>query len=182
MTFRIPDTAAVQRFVDLKIGGGRFRFCMLFGVYTCMFAWLFQQWEMPLAYIYLQPVSAVTAAVLNIIGITAHLDTSSVPLGFCIIALEHMTFRVIHECTGIFTLFIYLAATLAYPADFRQRVLGVVGGVAAFFAYSCLRLTLLGVVAQFGSGWVTHIHMWLILVNPGYALLVWLLWAKKVTS
>lgn len=156
------------------------RFCLLFALSLSIFASLFHLWEIPLAHLYLQPVSAVTSTTLNAVGITAQLDTSSVPLGFCLIAMERITFRVIHECTGIFSLFIFLAAVLAYPAPMRAKGWAVALGLVAFFLYGCLRLVLLGVVGQLAPTWVPVLHQWMVLINLGYALSVWLFWVTRL--
>lgn len=159
----------------------RLRFCLLFAAALGGMMASFELWQEPFSRLYLRPVCEVTATGLNVLGVPADLDTASALQGFCTIEMARVTFRVIHECTGIFTLFIYLAAVLAYPASTRGRLAGALGGVIAFFLYSTTRLVLLGVVAHLNPSWISLFHAWLmVLTNLGFALFVWLLWVERV--
>jgi exosortase/archaeosortase family protein len=95
--------------------------------------------------------------------------------------MEQTSLRVIPECTGIFTLFIYLAAVLAYPATLGARAWGVTLGVGGVFLFSTARLVVLGVVGQAIPAWLTLFHMGLMVVaNLGFALFLWLWWTGRV--
>jgi len=39
--------------------------------------------------------------------------------------LKNMTFEIIHECTGIFALMIYFSCTMAYPTNWRNKIIGI---------------------------------------------------------
>lgn len=174
------NATTMDRFASFA-RGPRLRFTLLFGAYLAAFASVFHMGDASLARLHLHPMSATAAASLNALGIAAHLDASHVPEGYCLIAMSQVTFRVIHECTGIFTVFILLAAILAYPASARARLLGGVGGVLAFFGYGSARLVLLGVLGRWGPELVSFTHVWLMgLTNLGFALCLWLLWIDRV--
>lgn len=159
----------------------RRRFCLGFAAGLALMTTGFEIWQEPFSRLYLQPLCMVATAVLKAIGVTAALDTTGVPQGFCTISMARTTFRVIHECTGIFTLFIYVAAVLAYPASRRARLAGALGGTVAFFLYSAARLVLLGVVGHLDPAWIAHVHAWLMVaMNLGFALFVWLWWVERV--
>lgn len=161
--------------------GPRTRFCLGFAAILGLLAAGFQVGQEIFAHLYLRPVSEAAALLLGLARIPAHLDASHTAQGFCTISLPALTFRVIHECTGLFTLFIYLAAVLAFPVPWRSRLVGAAGGAVAFLAYSSLRLVALGVVGYARPEWVVYAHSWLmVLTNLGYALFIWLVWAERV--
>jgi exosortase/archaeosortase family protein len=158
------------------------RYCLLLAAYLAGFAVLFNLGQEAWSRLWLQPVCQAATAMLQALGIAARLDTSSVGQGVCTISMARTSLRVIHECTGIFTLFIYLAATLAYPAAVRARIWGMALGIGGFLLFSTARLGILGVVGQAAPGWLALIHLGLMVVaNLGFALFLWLFWVGKVT-
>lgn len=159
----------------------RVRFCLLFTIWALCFSLIFENWQSLFATAYMQPLSAMTAVLLNWLGVSTEMDASALSQGFCLLRMEHMTFRVIFECTGIFPLFIFASATLAYPASLRQKAQGVVLGFIAFFLFSSLRMVALGIVAQLMPQWMEFSHIWLMmLVNAGFAGFIWLCWVNRV--
>ena len=160
----------------------RTRFCLLFVIWAVAFSLLFEHWQFLFTSGYMHPVSTVAALLLNAIGVETRLDTGSLSQGFCLLRMEGLTFRVIFECTGIFPLFIFAAATLAYPASLLQKGQGLFTGFIAFFLYSSLRLVLLGIVGHVMPHWVRFSHLWLmILMNVGFAIFIWLCWVTRVS-
>ena len=158
-------------------------FCILFAAYISLLVLSFDRWESIFASLYLYPVSLVTATLLDLIGVHATLDTSSLALGFCILVMEQITFHVKYECTGIFALFIYLAAIFAYPAAAAYKVRGVLIGISAFFAYSALRLVLLGLIGHLIPAWIRFCHIYLmVLFNMGFVLFLWASWVNREPS
>lgn len=159
----------------------RLRYCLLLAAYLAGFAVLFGLHQELWARVYLQPVCQAATALLQAVGIPARLDLGSVHLGVCTIVMQRTSLRVIHECTGIFTLFIYLAAVLAYPAAVSARIRGAALGVGGFFLFSAARLGILGAIGQAAPGWLALFHLGLMVVaNMGFALFLWLWWIGKV--
>jgi exosortase/archaeosortase family protein len=56
---------------------------------------------------------------------------------------DHARLRVLRGCEGVETVFLVLAAVLAFPAGWRARALGAVGGTALAYLLSVARLALL---------------------------------------
>ena len=103
----------------------RLRFLLLFVAGVSLLAAAFSQWQSLFDKAYLYPVSSAAARLLNLLGVPTRLEAGSASLGFCLLVFEDITFRVIHECTGIFALFIFLAALLAYPASLYRKGRGL---------------------------------------------------------
>ena len=125
---------------------------MLFVLVLVSLVFGFERWEAAVARLYMYPMSAASAALLNLSGVTTKLDAASIDNGFCLLVMENAVFRVIHECTGIFTLLILLSAVVAYPARPAHKVCGIALAAGSFFAYGSLRLLVLGIAAHFSPG------------------------------
>jgi exosortase/archaeosortase family protein len=163
----------------IDIIGRRGRFLLLFVAGIASLALIFSQWQPFFDRAYLYPVSWTATSLLDLIGIGTRLDADPLPLGFCLMIFETSTFRVIHECTGIFALLIFAAALFAYPAPIKQKLRGLLLGLPAFFAYSALRLVVLGLVAHFQPTWIHFFHLYLmVLLNLGFLIFIWSIWVK----
>lgn len=159
----------------------RLKFCVFFAVYLGLAMAAFPHLDQLLGRIHLRPVAIGGSVLLNAIGISASLDAGTAPAGFCTLVMDQLTFRIIHECTGIFHLFVFLAAVMAYPCSISQKARGGVLGVFAFVAYGAIRLALLGVVGHFLPDLIQFFHMWLmVLVGLGFSLFLWLYWSRGV--
>ena len=159
----------------------RLRFCAVFLAYVGLLALIFKHWEAAFGWLYLYPVSYAAAQLLDLIGLPVGLDASSLSLGFCRLLFGQIVFRIIFECTGIFTLLICLAAILAYPSSLVHKAWGVALGCVSFFAYGVLRLVLLGVVVWVQPEWISFFHVYfMVLLNLGFMVLVLAVWTGWV--
>jgi len=87
------------------------------------------------------------------------------------------------NCTGLFVMFIYLSALVAYPSGLREKLLGMGLGVGALFALNLVRICTLVLVGAARPDLlnVAHYLIWqsvMIVV----ALCLWLLWAERVAD
>lgn len=157
------------------------RFSLYFAGTLILLAFFFELAQNFLATAYMYPVSWCATSLLNSLGIAAELDSRSLSAGFCDLILNHIVYRIIHECTGIFALLIFLGLVFAYPASPYHKMQGVLLGLPAFYFYSCLRLVLLGIIAHIEPRWVELSHLYMmVLVNLGFLLFVWIYWLEKI--
>jgi archaeosortase B (VPXXXP-CTERM-specific) len=91
------------------------------------------------------------------------------------------SYAVVEECTAFALVFLYGAAVLAYPATWRQRVVGLAVGIPALFALNLIRLVTLAWVGlhipeRFEA---VHLYWW-----QGFLIaftgLGWFAWARFV--
>ncbi|MFT5087918.1 MAG: exosortase/archaeosortase family protein [Candidatus Latescibacterota bacterium] len=130
---------------------------------------------------FMYPVSWAATNLLNTLGIAAELDSSPLDSGFCDLILDGIIYRIIHECTGIFALLVFLGLVSAYPTSAYHKVQGMLLGLPAFYLYSCLRLVILGIVAHIEPSLVELFHLYMmVLINLGFLLFVWIYWLEKV--
>ena len=159
------------------------RFCLWFLCCLLLLEWIFNRWQPLVGGLFMHMISATAAASLNLLGVPVRLDTSSIAAGFCIMALDTIAFQIIYECTGIFSFFILVAAIAAYPTSLVQKGWGLLLGAGAFFLYSTLRLIALGVVGHFSPAWIQPFHLYfMVLLNQGFMVFLWLFWIGKVRA
>jgi exosortase/archaeosortase family protein len=166
----------------LPLSGAQLRFCALFLLVLGLLQALFRFWQPLIGGVYMHLISVGAVSILHLLGVSARLDTTSIASGFCLVRLDTLTLRVIHECTGLFSLFILIAAICAYPAPAFSKVWGVFLGAGAFVLYSILRLTVLGLVAHLVPGRIPVFHIYLmVLLNLGFTVFLWLAWIRSLT-
>jgi exosortase H (IPTLxxWG-CTERM-specific) len=87
------------------------------------------------------------------------------------------------NCTGLFVMFIYLSALVAYPSGRREKVLGVALGFGALFALNLARISSLVVVGAARPDMlnVAHYLIWQSVMIVA-ALCLWLFWAERVAD
>ena len=157
------------------------RFCALFAVYLAVLAAGFEYGQALWARAYMWPVSAAATSIMCALGLEAVLDVSALDLGYCELAVRQIVYRVTFDCTGVFALLVYGALVAAYPASGRLRVEALLTGVPAVAVFSCLRLVVLGVVAQVEPAWIELFHVYVMeLATIGVMLYVWKHWVNRV--
>jgi len=118
---------------------------------------------------WLQDVTTIAAdAVVRMLGI------SSVRSG----TLIHLSERVLAidlACTAVFIMALYAALVLAYPVSARDRLVGIVVGIAIISVGNVLRIVAAAVVAQFAGSMFLFFHDYLFQV--GMVLLTVAAWA-----
>ena len=151
------------------------RFCLLFAVWLGLLALGFELGRSRLVDLYMYPISYAATQLLDFAGVEVRLGKAFLAAGVCEIAVREIVYLVTFECTGIFALFMCLAAVLAYPASVVNKFKGVLMVVPAFVVYSTLRLSVMGMVARFIPAQIDLFHVYImVLVNIGFVLLLWL--------
>ena len=157
------------------------RFCLLFAAWLVAMALGFEWLRPYLVHVYMHPLSYAAVWLLEVLGMDARLGLLHLSAGMCELAVDDVVYQVTFECTGIFALFMCLAAVLAYPASFSSKTRGIALVVPAFVLYSVARLCIMGMVAHFAPTQIELFHVYvMVLVNIGFVLLLWLYWVREV--
>jgi exosortase H (IPTLxxWG-CTERM-specific) len=83
-------------------------------------------------------------------------------------------------CNGIEACIVLIAAMLAFPATWRQRLIGIAIGIVAIQAFNLVRIISLFYLGQWNMDWFhfAHEYLWQALIMLD-ALFVFLLWARR---
>lgn len=149
----------------------------LFALSVSLWVTAFYLFEGVFSQFYLYPMSVVAAWILNLLGVATQLDSGQLGSGYCLLIMNTQVFRVIHECTGVFTLLILLGAIAAHRESLHRRAVGILLSILVFFTYGAMRLVVLGVASQMFPDLLDVLHVWLLaLMNLVMAALLWLVW------
>ena len=121
-------------------------------------------------------IANLAAFLLRIINIEARTQGSVIHSG-------SFAAMVDTNCTGLFVMFIYLSALVAYPSGLREKLIGVGLGFASLFALNLVRVSSLVVVgfARPDMLNVAHYLVWQSVMIVA-ALCLWLFWAERVAD
>ncbi|MBT6148242.1 MAG: hypothetical protein HN712_01775 [Gemmatimonadetes bacterium] len=156
------------------------RFLLQFGATAGILLVSFHAVEAVFGTLYLLPISWSAATLLDLMGIPAVFDAGPLAQGYCVVETLRTVFEVRFECTGLFSLFIYLAAVVAYPASGDHKIRGVAFGLPAFFSYSVLRLVVIGAIDHLVPLWLDWFHIYfMVLLNLGFFLFIWAIWVNR---
>lgn len=91
--------------------------------------------------------------------------------------------RVDNDCNGAWAHLILLASILAYPASWRERVIGILIGQPVLFALNVFRVASLFFVGIFAPSVfrATHVFVWQFLIIA-LALLILFVWVDRVVE
>ena len=118
----------------------------------------------------------ITAFFSNIFGMNAKASGTS-------LILSTMTFEIIHECTGIFALMIYFSCTIAYPTNWKRKIIGIAIGFPFILTMNLVRMIVLVYIAGYHQDIFDYVHSYLwqgtFII---FVILIWFLWIEKVVK
>ena len=84
-------------------------------------------------------------------------------------------------CNGVEAMIILFAALMAFPATWKQRLVGLLVGTIAIQALNLVRIISLFYLGQWDKDWFEffHLYLWQMLIILD-ALFVWLLWLRWI--
>ena len=87
---------------------------------------------------------------------------------------------IYNGCNGLEAILVFVAGVLAFPAPWRARLLGVVGGFVAVQVLNVVRVVSLYYVGVWRPEWFTtaHVLVWQTVVIL-FAVILWLLWVQR---
>lgn len=119
-------------------------------------------------------IARVIAAILTFIGFPSH----SVASG--IVMHEGFSYSIIYECAGIFGVMIFVAAVIAYPSKWTEKLWGLLIGVPGLFLINTIRMAALGVIGLKWRSMFDWFHEWMWQgIFIVFVIFFWLLWKEK---
>jgi exosortase H (IPTLxxWG-CTERM-specific) len=129
---------------------------------------------------FLDPVNCFTASasgwIINLLGGHSTVSQTSIssPYGGVTIA---------EGCNSVYVTILFLAGIFAFPARWKQKVLGAIMGTVALFVINLIRVVTLFYLSG-RDYWLfqeAHLHIWQFLIILAGGLL-WLLWYDKIVK
>lgn len=151
------------------------RLYLLFGAYLSVFVIAFQIDAVHKTIV--QPFTSLVAGssmlVMNLFGAVADVHG-------CTLSTPVYSINVVDGCNGIYATAILIAGILAYPRRLRDKVMGIVLGVAAIFIVNLGRVISLFYLGEHYPDIFDEVHVYawqpIIII---WAIFVWDYWARK---
>jgi exosortase H (IPTLxxWG-CTERM-specific) len=162
-------------------GGGskrkRIRFLVLFAILIVAF-------EVPLAFdpVDVHLVLPFTRVLTSVSGGILRLVGERVVVSGTTIAGACFAVDIRNGCNGLEATLFLVAATLAFPAAWRQRLIGAAAGAAAIQAINLVRIVTLYLIGCHRRSWFDafHLAVWQTIVFA-CAVLLFAAWSRRVT-
>ena len=152
-----------------------FHFLILFLLFSLVFFSIYFLFQKSLEFM-LFGTATITGFFSNIIDMTVVVDGT-------ILSLGTIDFEIIHECTGIFAIMIISSSILAYPTQYKQKIIGIIFIIPLILSLNIIRLLILIYVGKFHINLfeIVHSYLW-----QGtfiiFIILAWFLWIELVVN
>jgi exosortase H (IPTLxxWG-CTERM-specific) len=150
------------------------RFCVLFAAFTLLSFTILYLSQNAIVVPVNRHFAWISEKVLRLVGVHA---ASSGP----ILTLSTFAVEIGSNCNAIYEVGLYTAAVWAYPAPWRQRLVGTLVGATVLYVVNVLRIGTLLVVGLVQPSWfeTTHLYVWQTL----FLLVVatcWIAWVSRL--
>lgn len=116
----------------------------------------------------------------SVAGGVLSLFSSQVSYHDTTIVFKGFRVEIIDECTGLFEIFIYMAAVLAYSTSIKKKLLGLAVGIPTIYLFNIARIIFLLVAGAYSQRLFNfmHLYFWqgtlIIMISSIWA--AWLYW------
>jgi exosortase H (IPTLxxWG-CTERM-specific) len=150
------------------------RFCVLFAVFTLLSFTILYLSQNVIIVPLNRHFAWISEKMLRLVGI--HASSSG-----AIVTLSTFAVEVRSNCNAIYEVGLYTAAVWAYPASWRERLIGTLVGAAVLYVVNVFRIASLLVVGLLQPSWfeTTHLYAWqtLFLLVVGTC---WIAWVSRI--
>lgn len=121
-------------------------------------------------------IANVLAFTLSLLGVKATVQGEDVLLG-------GFSLSIVEECTAVFASLIYVSCVLAYPADFKSKLMGIGFGIPVIQVVNLARLIVLSLTGLYYPGIFEFVHTYIwqsIFII--FVIGVWLVWLERIVK
>ena len=158
--------------------GPALKFLALFAGIYCSLAAILSTIP-PASHHFTNVVTEGAGLILSHLGFFTEVSALALASGYAEIHFNSTVYRVNEDCTGLSIILLVVAAIVAIPTPLRLRILGVV--LMGFLAASigCMRIVILGFVAEFHTDLFNLFHTYLMEVaTVGAMLWIFTIWCN----
>lgn len=126
-------------------------------------------------------VTYSSAAMIEAWGLFAEASAANLAEGFTEIKLRGATYRVHEKCTGLPLVLLVAAAVGAVPTQAYLRLIGVAAMITIAIVVACLRIVILGLVAEYNPDLFDIFHTYIMeVITVGFGISLLTLWCQLI--
>ena len=128
-------------------------------------------------------VDPYTALVARMSGQALRLLGEDATVSGCVLSSPRFAVTIYNGCNGLITSLIFVSGVLAFPASWRAKAVGVIGGLIAIQLINLVRIVSLFYIGIFLPRFFneSHIFVWQsIVILAGVSL--WIVWAHRAAT
>jgi archaeosortase B (VPXXXP-CTERM-specific) len=165
------------RKAKLKAHKAIIKFCIIFLglliILTTTFPFLSDKFNPQLTWL-MVATADLTGFFLKLFGMTVNVSGR-------VVSLSGFSMEVVGECTGLYEMLIFLAALIAYPSDYKKKLIGAGLGLPLLYVINIIRMIFIAVIGNWSPKTFDFFHMYFWQVAMILIILsVWILWIQKV--
>lgn len=124
-----------------------------------------------------------TAFIARASGAILHLFGEQATVSGCVVSSPRFAVTIFNGCNGLITSLIFISGVLAFPASWRAKAVGAVGGLLAIQAINLVRIVSLFYIGVYFPEYFSqsHIFVWQsVVILAGVTL--WIVWAHHAAT
>ena len=122
-------------------------------------------------------VTKAAGLILALLGFVGEVSSEAIAYGYAEIRFNSTTYRVHEECTGIYLILLVGSAIIAVPSRFHFKFVGLILGSVVAAVIGCLRIVVLGCVAEYHNSIFHLFHTYIMeVVTVGLGLWILTIW------
>lgn len=127
-----------------------------------------------------RPFHGFMAFTAQITGFMLNITGRGVEVRDTVVSSSQFAFQIVDLCTAVMPMMIFTAAVISFPSRLKEKLLGLIIGLAGIFVINQVRLVSLFYIGAYAPGIfeTAHLLVWqslMILLAIG----LWLIWAYK---
>ena len=150
------------------------RFCALFALFTAIAFAVLYAGQNVLVVPLNRHLAWMTEKFIRLVGVPAASSGG-------VVSLSGFAVEIKNNCNAVYEVGLYAAAVWAYPASWRERLVGTLVGAAVLYAVNFLRILTLLTVGLVYRSWfeATHLYAWqaIFLLVVGAC---WIAWVSRI--
>ena len=154
------------------------KFCLLFIFILGMFTIALQMDATQSGFVlpHLHQIAAVCGSLLSLLGTTCSVQDQ-------MIVSSRFSVSIVRGCDSLYPTAMLWAALLAYPATWKSKLIGVIGGAVVLFLLNIVRVITMFYIGVYVPSLfdMIHLYAWQALFIL-LTLAVWLFWATKISK
>ena len=159
---------------SFKINKQMLRFLAIFSSLLALLYVLSIQFESYVPIFNMQTTSSTLVQLLQIFGLKVTISANEV-------SLSNFVLEVVRQCTGLFEVITLVAAVVAYPTNYKNKIKGIAIGLPLIYTFNIIRLVFLAYLGVYYFPLFEIVHDYILQITFfSFVIFIWFFWLQTV--